>query len=41
VLVRLAGSRVTAKTLEEAKRYTIGTHRADFTETLLRERDFP
>ncbi|TNM63001.1 substrate-binding periplasmic protein [Aliirhizobium smilacinae] len=41
VLVRLAGSGVTAKTLEEAKRYTIGTHRADFTETLLRERDFP
>lgn len=41
VLVRLAGSMVNALTLEEAKRYTIGTHRADFTETLLREKDFP
>jgi len=41
VLVRLKGSHVTASTLDEAKRYTIGTHRADFTETLLRERGFP
>ncbi len=41
VLVRTANSKVTARTIEEAKRYTIGTHRADFTETLLREQGFP
>jgi polar amino acid transport system substrate-binding protein len=40
-LVRNAKSAVHAKTLEEAKRYTIGTHRADYTESLLRERGFP
>jgi polar amino acid transport system substrate-binding protein len=40
VLVRLAGSSVKPGTIEEARRYTIGTHRADFTETLLREQDF-
>jgi len=40
VLVRLAGSMITAHTIEEAKRYTIGTHRADFTETLLRQQNF-
>lgn len=39
-LVSLAGSSAKPKTIEEAKRYTIGTHRADFTETLLREQDF-
>lgn len=40
VLVRLAGSPVKPRTIEEARRYTIGTHRADFTETLLREQAF-
>lgn len=39
-LVGLAGSSAKPRTMEEAKRYTIGTHRADFTETLLREQDF-
>jgi len=40
-LVRNARSAVRAATEEEAKRYTIGTHRADYTESLLRERGFP
>lgn len=40
-LVRLKDSTATPRTLEEAKRYTIGTHRADFTETLLHEMGFP
>ena len=41
ILVRRADAAVKAGTMEEAKRLTIGTHRADFTETLLRERGFP
>lgn len=41
VLVRLSNSAVKPRTIEEAKRYTIGTHRADFTDTLLREQGFP
>jgi polar amino acid transport system substrate-binding protein len=40
-LVRHAQSTVAARTIEEAKRYTIGTHRADYTEHLLREEGFP
>lgn len=40
-LVRNALSAVHATTMQEAKRYTIGTHRADYTESLLRERGFP
>jgi polar amino acid transport system substrate-binding protein len=41
ILVRLSGSNVEASTLEEAKRYTIGTHREDYTEALLRNLGFP
>jgi polar amino acid transport system substrate-binding protein len=40
-LVRLKQSTIDVKTMDDAKRYTIGTHRADYTETLLRERGFP
>jgi polar amino acid transport system substrate-binding protein len=40
-LVRNAQSSVRATTMEEAKRYAIGTHRADYTESILRERGFP
>ncbi|AYD01678.1 transporter substrate-binding domain-containing protein [Neorhizobium sp. NCHU2750] len=40
-LVRNAQSTVNATTMEEAKHYTIGTHRDDYTEALLRQRGFP
>jgi polar amino acid transport system substrate-binding protein len=40
-LVKLSQSTVSARTMEEAKRYSIGTHRQDYTETILRERGFP
>jgi polar amino acid transport system substrate-binding protein len=39
-LVRHSDSQIRLDTLEEAKAYTIGTHRADYTESLLRERGF-
>lgn len=41
ILVRHAGSKVAAATLEEAKQYTVGTHRADYTEGLLKSSGFP
>jgi polar amino acid transport system substrate-binding protein len=41
ILVRHAGSKVAAATLDEAKRYTVGTHRADYTEDLLQSYGFP
>ncbi|CDZ25317.1 ABC transporter substrate-binding protein [Neorhizobium galegae] len=40
ILVRHAGSKVAATTLEEAKQYTVGTHRADYTEGLLKSSGF-
>lgn len=40
-LVTAAGSGVRAATLEEAKRYVVGTHRDDFSEALLRNLGFP
>lgn len=39
-LVRLKGSNIRAKTLEDTKRFTVGTHRGDFTETLLKQNGF-
>lgn len=39
-LVTMAGSGVQATTIEEARRYTVGTHRSDFSETLLRAHGF-
>lgn len=41
VLMRKAGSGVNPKTLDEAKAYVVGTQRDDFTETLLKENNFP
>ncbi|MBW6423008.1 transporter substrate-binding domain-containing protein [Rhizobium sp. XQZ8] len=41
ILVRHAGSPVTASTIEEAKRFTVGTHREDYTEGVLRSLGFP
>ncbi|MCQ1850876.1 substrate-binding periplasmic protein [Neorhizobium galegae] len=41
ILVRHAGSKVAAATLDEAKQYTTGTHRADYTEGLLKSFGFP
>lgn len=41
ILVRHAGSKVKAATLDEAKQYTTGTHRADYTEALLKSLGFP
>ncbi len=40
-LVRNTRSGVQAETLEEARRYTVGTHRADYSEEVLRWMDFP
>lgn len=40
-LVTVTGSGVQATTLEEAKRYTVGTHRTDYSEALLRAHGFP
>lgn len=41
LLVRHTGSTVNATSIEEAKRYTVGTYRADYTEGLLRRAGFP
>jgi polar amino acid transport system substrate-binding protein len=41
ILVRHGGSKVSAATMDEAKEYTVGTHRADYTEGLLRSFGFP
>ncbi|WP_117193676.1 substrate-binding periplasmic protein [Rhizobium terrae] len=40
VLVRHAGSGVAATTIDEARRYTVGTHRADYTESILTNAGF-
>ncbi|MBX4955478.1 substrate-binding periplasmic protein [Rhizobium lentis] len=40
ILITRKGSGVTAGTLEEAKKYTIGTQREDYTETILKEKGF-
>lgn len=41
ILIKHKGTAVTASTLDEAKRYSVGTWRDDYTETLLRQLDFP
>ena len=41
ILVRHGSSKVSATTMDEAKHYTVGTHRADYTEGLLRSFGFP
>jgi polar amino acid transport system substrate-binding protein len=41
ILIKHKGSAVSAMTLDEAKRYSVGTWREDYTETLLRKLDFP
>jgi polar amino acid transport system substrate-binding protein len=41
VLVRHSTVSITASTMDEAKRFIVGTHREDYTETLLRDRGFP
>jgi polar amino acid transport system substrate-binding protein len=41
ILVRHAGAPITASTMDEAKRFTVGTHREDYTEGLLRSLGFP
>jgi polar amino acid transport system substrate-binding protein len=40
ILIRRAGSGVVAANLEEAKQYTVGTWREDYTETTLKENGF-
>jgi polar amino acid transport system substrate-binding protein len=40
LLVRRAGSDVQAQTLDQARQFTVGTHREDYTETLLKELGF-
>lgn len=41
ILIKRRGAAVTARTLEEAKRYSVGTWRDDYSETLLRNLGFP
>lgn len=41
ILVRHAGASVSAATLDEAKRFTVGTQRQDYTEELLKTMNFP
>lgn len=41
ILIRKRGANVTATTLEQAKAYTIGTQRGDFTHDLLKRNNFP
>jgi polar amino acid transport system substrate-binding protein len=40
ILVAKAGSGVAATSLEQAKQYTVGTHRGDYTQNLLKEMGF-
>jgi len=40
ILITRKGSDVTASNLDEAKKYTIGTQRGDYTETTLKEKGF-
>ncbi|MEB2843074.1 transporter substrate-binding domain-containing protein [Rhizobiales bacterium RZME27] len=41
ILVKRRGSAVGARTLDETKAFTVGTHRSDYTETLLQKMKFP
>ncbi|AVA22300.1 MULTISPECIES: ABC transporter substrate-binding protein [unclassified Rhizobium] len=41
VLIKHTGSPVTADTLDEARNYLVGTWRGDYTETVLRQANFP
>ncbi|NLR96724.1 transporter substrate-binding domain-containing protein [Rhizobium sp. P38BS-XIX] len=41
VLVKHTGSQVAAATIDDAKRYIVGTWRDDYTETILRRNSFP
>ncbi|MEZ2130550.1 MULTISPECIES: substrate-binding periplasmic protein [unclassified Sinorhizobium] len=40
ILIAREDSNVTAQNLDEAKQYTVGTHREDYTEKLLRKNNF-
>lgn len=41
ILIKHSGSTVTAATIDEAKKYLVGTWRQDYTETILRRNNFP
>ncbi|MGE7368083.1 substrate-binding periplasmic protein [Neorhizobium sp. NPDC001467] len=41
ILVRRRNADIAATTLEEARRFTVGTHRSDYTETVLQKLKFP
>jgi polar amino acid transport system substrate-binding protein len=41
LLIKHIGSAVSAKTMDEAKNYTVGTWREDYSEKLLQQREFP
>jgi polar amino acid transport system substrate-binding protein len=41
ILIKHTGSDVQAKDLDEARKYVVGTWRQDYTETLLRQANFP
>jgi polar amino acid transport system substrate-binding protein len=41
ILITRKGSGVAASSLEDAKKYTVGTQREDYTETILKQKGFP
>ncbi|MGV1789282.1 substrate-binding periplasmic protein [Rhizobium sp. A37_96] len=41
ILIKHGGSAVTASTIDEARKYLVGTWREDYTETILRRNNFP
>ncbi|MFK0162399.1 substrate-binding periplasmic protein [Rhizobium sp. NPDC090279] len=41
ILIKHSGSKVTATTIDEARKYLVGTWREDYTETILRQNNFP
>ncbi|SCB09846.1 substrate-binding periplasmic protein [Rhizobium hainanense] len=41
ILIKHSGSKVVATTIDEARKYLVGTWRDDYTETILRRNDFP
>jgi len=41
ILIKHSGSKVTATTIGEARKYVVGTWRDDYTETILRRNGFP
>ena len=41
ILIKHSGSKIAAATIDEARKYLVGTWREDYTETILRRNNFP